>query len=192
MINHALDTIKNEIQQYLLRLPELNLGTSEKVVLCNVINDDGTFAIPKDTLGVSLVNIEEERLAKSHRDSTKLSNGQISHRNPDIKLNLYILIAANFTDYLTATKFLSGAIRFFQSKSVFTPRNSPSLDPSLEKLLVEMYTLDFEQQNHLWGTLGGKFLPSVTYKVRLVTIQEDQTTTERPPIQLVDVSPKRK
>ena len=39
------------------------------------------------------------------------------------------------------------------------------------RLHPELYTLTFEQINHLWGSLGGKQSPFVMYKVRLVKIQ---------------------
>jgi hypothetical protein len=32
--------------------------------------------------------------------------------------------------------------------------------------------MNFEQMNHLWGILGGKYIPSVLYKLRLIPIQE--------------------
>ena len=41
----------------------------------------------------------------------------------------------------------------------------------IEKLIVEMISLTFEQQNHMWGTLGAKYLPSVLYKVRMLVVQ---------------------
>ena len=34
----------------------------------------------------------------------------------------------------------------------------------------------FEQQNYLWGMVGGKYLPSVLYKFRLLVIQENTPT----------------
>ena len=52
----------------------------------------------------------------------------------------------------------------------------------IERLVVELYSLNLEQQNHLWGYLGGKYLPSVVYKVRLVRIQEDAVRGEARPI----------
>jgi len=33
--------------------------------------------------------------------------------------------------------------------------------------------MNSEQVNHLWATLGGKYLPSVLYKVRMLTIEDD-------------------
>jgi hypothetical protein len=61
---------------------------------------------------------------------------------------------------------------------VFTPITHPALDPRIQKLIVDLCTLNFEQINHLWSTLGGKYLPSVLYKVRQLTIDEDSTVSE--------------
>lgn len=102
--------------------------------------------------------------------------------------HLFILITANFNDYNTGLEFISGAIRFFQSKNVFTRQNTPDLDPAIEKLIAELYTLSFEQQNYLWSSLGAKYIPSVMYKVRMIVIQEAQKQEEQPPIKIVNIS----
>jgi hypothetical protein len=39
------------------------------------------------------------------------------------------------------------------------------------KMTLELYCPTFEEQNHIWGTLGGKQLPSVMYLARLVEVQ---------------------
>lgn len=182
MIDKALETLANEISSYLERLPDLNITSQETVHLVGIVEADGTLAIPGDSLGLCLVNIEEERVTKAQKTAVKAPSGLITHINPELKLNLYILVAANFSLYKTGLEFLSGAIRFFQSKNVFTPENTPSLDPTIQKLIVEMHTLNFEQQNHLWGSLGAKYIPSVMYKARMITIQEAQATDEQPPI----------
>jgi hypothetical protein len=36
-----------------------------------------------------------------------------------------------------------------------------------------MVSLNAEQINHLWAVLGGKYFPSVLYKVRMLTIEDD-------------------
>jgi hypothetical protein len=41
-----------------------------------------------------------------------------------------------------------------------------------------MVSMNFEQVNHLWATLGGKYLPSVLYKVRMVAIEDDTPQME--------------
>lgn len=59
------------------------------------------------------------------------------------------------------TQTLSFIISFFQNKNVFNHQNSPELDEKIEKIIVDLYTLNLEQQNHLWGALGAKYMPSV-------------------------------
>lgn len=188
MINIVFETLKKEVSEYLVRLPELKVTNEEVVSISPVVKYNGDVAIPDKSLGLSLVNIEEERVMKSQKCVSVDANGMVSHFNPEINLNLFLLITANFNDYDTGLKFLSGAIRFFQSKSVFTPDNTPGLDPVVKKLIVELHSLSFEQQNHLWGSLGAKFMPSVLYKVRMLSIQEAQKADEQPPVYILDIS----
>jgi hypothetical protein len=42
--------------------------------------------------------------------------------------------------------------------------------------------------NHLWGTLGGKYLPSVMYKMRLIMIEEDTMSGQADPITGMDIN----
>jgi hypothetical protein len=188
MIDNALVVLTDTLSSYLKHLPELIVGTEGKAELTHLVKYDGSIAAPDNSLGVLLINIEEERVTKSQKAFTTDANGQITHTNPELKLNLYILIVANWADYKTGLHFLSGAIRFFQSKNVFTPQDTPQLDPGIEKLIVEMSTLSFEQQNHLWGALGAKYLPSVIYKVRMLAIQEAQIADSQLPIVSIEHS----
>jgi hypothetical protein len=190
MIDIALNVLKNCIRDYLIRLPNLNITSEEPIVLDHFVEHDGTIAIPPNTLGLSLVNVEEERVIKSQKAFFKAPDGRVAHVNPEIKLNLYTVIAANFSTYKTGLEFLSAVIRFFQSKNVFTPENTPELDPSIQKLIVELYTLNFEQQNHLWGSLGAKYMPSVMYKAHLLAIQEAHAADDQPPISVINFSDK--
>jgi hypothetical protein len=45
-----------------------------------------------------------------------------------------------------------------------------------------MYNLSFQEQNNLWGSMGAKYVPSVLYKVRMVTIDEGSIVLEVPEI----------
>ncbi len=188
MIDKALEVLAGGIRDYLVRLPGLNITSEEPVHLSNVANPDGSLAMPDDTLGLSLVNIEEERTVKSQQAYVTSPEGRVEHVNPELRLNLYIVIIANYITYKTGLEFLSGVIRFFQSKNVFTPANTPEIDPAIQKLIVDMHTLDFEKLNNLWGCLGAKYLPSVMYKVRMLTIQEALAADEQPPIRKVQIS----
>jgi hypothetical protein len=190
MIDKALEILEKEIQDFIGRLPEFKVNTEKKIHTTSIVKFDGSIAIEDDSLGMSLVNIEEEKVMKSQKTTAVDINGLVSHINPELKINLYLLIAAHFKKYNTGLEFLSGVIRFFQSKSVFTHQNTPALDKAIQKLIVELYTLNFEQQNHLWGALGAKYLPSVMYKIRLLSVQESQKADEEAPIKTAGFSAK--
>lgn len=192
MIYDALEVLRVEVGDYLKSLPELNISGSSVVTMSNVAKEDGTVEIPDNNLGLSLVNIEEERIVRdvvSHRVNPDLS---VSHVNPEIRLNLLVLFAAHFNDYKTGLQFISGLIRFFQKKSVFTPDNSPALPDGVERLVVELQQLNFEQQNNLWAVLGTKYLPSVLYKIRAISIQEGQVKDQQTPITTIKITGKEK
>lgn len=192
MIDKSLEALKRAVQNYLVSLPELNLTSEDAIVLSPIVKADGSLAIPDNSLGLTLVNIEEERVVKSQNAVSIAGDGRVSIVNPEIKLNLFILITANFTNYDTGLQFLSAAVKCFQSKNVFTPDNTPFLDSSIQKLIVELFSLDFEKQNHLWGSLGAKYLPSILYRVRLVAIQEGIKQAEQAPITIYDLKEKEK
>ena len=185
MIHTALLFLTNELNTWLNN--KAGAADDIKAVLSAVATKEG-LVIPNKTLGVSLINIEEERTFKDQKFTVKNSAGTYESRNPDLYLNLYVLISANFnsdtrrdptTDYYEGLKQLSNVIFFFQQKSVFTPFNSPSLsDSGIEKLSVELFSFNFEQMNNFWSVVGTSYLPSVLYKVRMITIQENISQAE--------------
>ena len=92
--------------------------------------------------------------------------------NPPIHFNLYLMFASYFSgsNYQEGLKFISQTIGFFQGQNVFTQQNSPGLDRGIEKLVMDIYNLDITELSNLWGVLSGKYLPSVLYKVRMVSV----------------------
>jgi hypothetical protein len=63
-------------------------------------------------------------------------------------------------------------------------------DPDIIDLrfTMELYTLTFEQINHLWGSLGGRQIPFAMYKLRLVAITERAIVREVPLIEEVETN----
>ncbi|MFA6923683.1 MAG: DUF4255 domain-containing protein [Bacteroidales bacterium] len=165
MIDKALLFLKDEINNYL----KLKTGVNNKIVLSGVVDDTGNVVIDKDTIGLSLINVEEERALKNQVHDNKGTENS----NPEIKINLYILFSANFSTYTESLKFISYIILFFQSRSVFTKKNYPQLNDGIEKLLVDLYSLSLDEQNQLWSSLGSKYMPSVLYKVKTLFIKEE-------------------
>ncbi len=171
MIKKVIDTVKKELVAYLDLVAGLDEAATNVVEISHLFNSAGE-PIPNE-VGITLVNIEEDRINRANDPYVKTSDGY-TKVNPEIKLNLFVLFSSHFeSNYPEALKFISYVIRFFQSKSVFTTENTPSLDSEVKKLIVELHPMSFEQQNYLWGMVGGKYLPSVLYKFRLIVIQED-------------------
>lgn len=131
----------------------------------------------------TLVNLEEESTLKN-RIPKKTENGRVKYERPPVNYNLYVLFCANFSDYNESLKALSKVSAFFQSKNYFSytedpPPTEDEISLSEEekqefKIYFDLYTMTFEQLNHLWGSLGGKQVPSLLYKVRLVPIKYDR------------------
>lgn len=201
MIHTSLSFLTNELNEYL----KVKTGspTVERVFLTSVAKESGV-AIPDKSLGVSLINIEEERVYKDQRSSLINDQGNVEYLNPEIKLNLYVLISANFQDndlndssddYVEGLKQLSHIISFFQAKNVFTPDNSPTLssfDPNLKKLVVELYSYSFEQLYNFWSVVGTSYLPSVLYKVRTISFQEREFFDSAIPIEKIGIDSRTK
>ena len=56
------------------------------------------------------------------------------------------------------------------------------------KFTMELYTLTFEQINHLWGSLGGRQIPFAMYKLRLIAITERSIVREVPLIEEIEAN----
>jgi hypothetical protein len=46
------------------------------------------------------------------------------------------------------------------------------------RFTVELYTPTFEELNFIWGTLGGRQLPSALYKVSMIQIERNISQSE--------------
>ena len=197
MIDTTLNFLTQEINTF-LKIKN-NTPNEDKIVLSSIASESG-LVIPNKSLGLSLINIEEERVFKEQRAAYLNENGKTQSYNPELRLNLYILITSNFQDklkedptddYREGLKQLSNVILFFQSKNVFTNENSPllaSIDPNIQKIIVELYSYSFEQLYNFWSVVGTKYLPSVLYKVRMLRFQGGSVDAELPVASGVDLN----
>jgi hypothetical protein len=99
---------------------------------------------------------------------------------PPVCLNLRVMFAASFAagHYAQALRLVSATVGFFQSRPLFDHHNTPDLDPRLSRLALDMENLDFAALANAWGMLGGKYLPSVLYRVRMVSIDANNVRAE--------------
>lgn len=202
MIHEAISLLRKELVVYLAAHgygPESNADTL--VVVENIaLFESNNPANLDDKIVFTLVNIEEESTLKNIATVRKNSAGKTWYENPPVYLNLYLLItscnkAGDNDNYLDALAKLSHVIRFFQGKNSFSLATASSEnadkydDDDLMSMTIkaELYTLTFEQINHLWGSLGGKQMPFAMYKLRIVALTDRKQLREVPLIEEIDV-----
>lgn len=144
----------------------------DMVVVSKLLENDGKESdLSVNKLCLFLVNVENEvnvqKISKREFDGLRdiIPSKQIF-------LNLYVVLASNFknVNYGESLKMLSKAIGFLQDHSVFDRTNSPDMPIGIEKLLLNMENLGFQDMNSLWGMLGCKYVPSVLYKIRTIAL----------------------
>ncbi len=128
-----------------------------------------------------LMNIEEEntlRAADPYRSVA--SDGTVFKVYPEIRINLFVLFVARFKQYEQGLDSLSRIIQHFQTHRVMTHQNSPALSENIEKLIMELTTLPFSEQNEIWNALRTTYHPSVLYKVKMIVARDEagQRATE--------------
>jgi hypothetical protein len=182
MLDVALRFLQTELNSYQLTCLGSSFGNVE---IGRPVDDNGKWAIKEDHIGVALINIEEERTLRSQLPETTYVNGRHLVLEPELRLNLHVLFATNFKQYDQALRQLSYVLTFFQAHPVFTVDRHPGLDPRIQKLSVELLSLTYEQLNQVWAFIGGRQLPSVIYRVRMVVLQDVAPSTVQPPITTV-------
>jgi hypothetical protein len=176
MIYEALTCLTEEINEYFRNKLKVS---DERIILSGIVNQDGTVAIQgENKVVLTLINVEKEPVVRINASSGRLGGSA----SPPTSINLYILFSAYFSgnNYSEALRFISFIIGFLQEKNVFTSSNTPRLDDSIEKLSVEMETVGSEKLNNIWATLGAKYMPSVLYKMRMLTYDGANVKEYRP------------
>ncbi|HEX6181115.1 MAG TPA: DUF4255 domain-containing protein [Chitinophagaceae bacterium] len=140
---------------------------------------------------ISLINVEEERIFKTQGyQYIPKGKDRMIQREPDIKLNLYVLFSAYNKNYEDALKITSKVIGYFQTYPVFQKdhlrEGVSTLPDGIDKLIVELYSASFEQQNQIWASMSTGYLPSVIYKIRMLVIDTAKDQAEMPTIQEID------
>lgn len=195
IIKTALSVLKSELEGFLHG--RANWDSAYQVQLANIgqvdFNTPGSF---NNSILIGLVNTERENTLRNAGGYRKVTmNGAVQYNNPYEYLNLYILCCSNFDSHDKAITWLSYIFEFFQAKNCFNYALSPTIQihgsglSDAQKadfeLIMDHHSLSFEQVNHLWGTLGGKQLPFVLYKARLVEIRSEQVTGSGAPIEQI-------
>lgn len=191
MMDEALDFIVRQLNEFLL----LKTGSPDIVILRRLATISGEYN-PGGKVVCQLINVEEERVGKAQMPISRPVGNSFKVLNPELRLNLSVMFSATSDDddndsnnnYLDSIRLLSYVVHFFQYKHLFNKENSPSMPASLGSLILELYPVSLENQNYLWASLGVKYRPSVVYKIRLLTVLEDDFNSLAGTINSLDVN----
>lgn len=178
MIYETLQILKEQLEKY---FEEVGLNVS--LILDNVaLWESGSKDADKldGKVILTLLNIEEEVTMKNVT-ATRVVNNKTEYKNPPVNLNIYLLVSANCNSYDYSLRSVSRTLEFFQGKRIFTSSNTIYNRANVSfdvldyfKFIVDLYTPGFEVVNHIWGTLGGRQLPSVLYKIQILQIDREK------------------
>jgi hypothetical protein len=183
MIDRAFTFLADEINAFISN-KDFRYHGFKVALVSDLVDEKGELTYKKlqlpdtgDYLLLTLINVEEEVIGKAQLPYLKHPDQSYDLLNPELRVNLYMLISAvsdkgESERYQNCLRVLSYATGFFQFKNVFDTLNSPSLPAGFQKIIVELVTPTFEQQNHIWGGMGAKYMPSILYKIRLLVFRE--------------------
>ncbi len=171
MMQQALTLLRNKLNEYF----RIKTGIDEDYV--NFLESIDPVAFPANTIAPYLINIAEERVCRpADRYQRITKDGKSVNVNPKINLELKVLFVAKFDDYKQSLNFLSYVIQYFQMNRYFDHLNAPELTGTdIERLLIELITLPLAEQNEIWNALHVTYLPSVLYKVSLLSFVDEET-----------------
>lgn len=172
MIYETLQILKEQLENYFTEIGLGKIIVLENIALWESGSDDALKL--SDKVVFTLLKLEEEVTLKNSPHFT-VKDSKTEYKNPPVHLNLYLLISANCDTYDKSLRSISKTIEFFQGKKIFTSANTvyDRTNVSFDvldyfKFNLELYTPSFEELNNIWGTLGGRQMPSVIYKVQLI------------------------
>lgn len=155
MLKKAFDTIEG----YLIT----EFGAAS-VALGNIATDTTSARVL-----ITLINLKEEKALKNTAYSRV--NQQLmktEYFNPYIYLNAYILFCSKSPDYKTAIEDVARIVKSFHKQNIFEfPEGGEQF-----KIVLELFSPNFEEVNHIWGTLGGKMYPNIIYIMRVTEVKQ--------------------
>lgn len=175
MIDIALKFLRDYLNQQIT-------DPADPVVLANITKDTD---IVNGKIHLSLINIEEEKVLRevAHQRRLNANDPFYSTINPEIRLNLYILVTYQYTgkNYDEALKQLGNVVTTLQGKNVFNkPDFMTAAYEPLQQIVIDLQTQTLDQNSNLWQAMGEKLSPALLYKMRVIGIQANRAlgTTE--------------
>ncbi len=180
-IYQSLDFLKSKVEE--------TIQSRYKVQPIKVSLD----TLKKDSKGgvfINLLYLEEEKTLKNNEYiNTFYKEGKSKNKNniegykkvnPKLFFNIYVIIAAYNYDYEDSLKDIDAVIQTFQEKNVFKRTNNDLTSDfvlkkhdKLNKLIIDIQTLDFQQHTSLFQSLDIENCPYVIYKIRSISYETE-------------------
>jgi hypothetical protein len=193
MIGEVLGVLKDTVNEYLATTSGWNPSESDQgqVIFLESEKVD-VVEFKMGAISLVLANVEEDHTLRPGDPYRRvLPDGTVQKVQPAIHLNVYVLFVARFKDYKRSLQYISLILQFFLQHRVLDHESTPALSDKIDKLTMELVTLPFSEQNHLWGILRTAYQPSLLYKVRMAVFQDEDGAIVPPviePVQVVRVS----
>lgn len=188
MIDSAVTQVAGRLNEFLKRHANV---AYDIVRTSNLSELDGTAVTDTENkVLVFLVNVERDTVALNALPARSGGFSRSADSSPSVHLTLSLMVAANFSGrhYPDALKFLSNSVSFFQRNPIFDHSNTPDLESRIDRLVLDIENLSLTDLSNLWGILGGRYVPSILYKMRMVTFNARDVISQTPPISASDTA----
>jgi len=168
MINTLFDEISGKLNDH-FRLKNLLLFKClvGDISIHDKNNEAGGEVEIDESIILSLVSIEEENAMKNNYPLKQVGSAFMQEKSA-VYVNIFLLFSSKYKNYNTALEAISQVIACFQtSRKVFF-----MADGLEQQAIMNLHNLGFENLNNLWTVMGGRYLPSVIYKARILMYQQ--------------------
>lgn len=182
MFHHVFSFIKNRLLEYVE-----GTGSAEEAVNFVDLNSDPPAF--KSNVNILLINIAGENHVGLPDPYLRINEqGQKVKVKPPLQLIVDVLFAvkpnggqASSRDfnYLISLGYLSRVVEYFQANPIFPRTVFPDLPAGLDRLVVEFHPLNYSQQNEVWSALKTAYLPSVCFRLKMLTFQSEPAGPEK-------------
>jgi hypothetical protein len=188
MINSVFEFLRNRLNEKFPR--DFSDGAMKELFVYANTSKDDSLSFDPDSISIMLIGMEEETTTRQPDPYGRVSAMGLHQRvAPEIRMNLSVLIVARFpNDYARALKHISDVISYFQKHRVFNNENSPDLSDEISQLVLELVTPTFSEANQIWGLLRVAYQPSVLYKIKMITFEDDDGTLLTPISEIIQTT----
>lgn len=171
MLNDLFGVLKNALVDHIrLATGYQPTATAQSPVVFATADKVETVDFQLGAVTMLLVNLEEDRKALPADPYRRtLADGTRLAVNAPVALNICVLFAARFSNYLDSLRHLDLIVQFFQKNRAIDPTSMPKLaGTNIDKVVCELVTIPLTEMNHVWGRLNTAYQPSLIYRVRVV------------------------